>query len=725
MLDQLLIARTLRVPVPAGPAGDGGALARQLDAALLSVGFKASGDLIAHLSGLDPDAGLDVAVSVIAAARRLVGDHVEHNVYFRDFPANVPDTLEFWAGLLSNALVDAGGTAVTLPPLLLGGINLLELPGYGTYQHTYAEMLAAHERFIPALGDRVTVLHLGAGLDEEYRRLYYELAGSRTPLSEADRELLELLAAACADDEAPGEIPVCENRALINRVRVAHGRDLIVDTVTDVLRVAVALSGGDVTLQRPARLRSLARRDRRTLLAALDAVAAAPGKLGDVQVRAEAFKRLGERLHPHEYAHTYPNAALVFAVARGEAAAPSLASRVEAKYAAGDTAGAVRLLASAPGMLIRQVDRAAARLDAAGLDVLCDAVAAGAPKASGRVLLSLREHLTNRHEPQRPGTKRIFANRAGRAFVVDETRAPLPRATVAALATVLDAEITNRLPRIDHLVVDPAILRAAIPLSGNAVPAGHAVFPRGSRTTVEPGLVRFFVHWQQSAQTTDYDLSVLLLDADFGFLDQVSYTNLTAPGIRHSGDVTRAPGPDGASEFIELDLARLAPSVAFAIPQVNVYSGEGFDEAAEAFVGYMHLQPGQAGKPFEARTVRMKAALTGTSRIALPMALERRENGTWDALWMNLSGHGLEHGNRVEANRLSTALLARAVAGRRYLHLGYLVEALRSRALLYTEWSEDTVLDEPVTFIGLQRPEKLPEGSEAYGMDRWNLLVPA
>ena len=53
------------------------------------------------------------------------------------------------------------------PRLAAGVVNLLDLPAYGRYQHTYEEMIAAHADLIPALKDRRTLLHLGGSLDEE------------------------------------------------------------------------------------------------------------------------------------------------------------------------------------------------------------------------------------------------------------------------------------------------------------------------------------------------------------------------------------------------------------------------------------------------------------------------------------------------------------------------------------------------------------------------------
>jgi hypothetical protein len=75
------------------------------------------------------------------------------------------------------------------------------------------------------------------------------------------------------------------------------------------------------------RLRSFSRHERRILLAALDAVVAGNrARLGDVAQYAERWKRLGERLHPHEYPQ-WPGALEVFAVARGQIRVPSAGSR--------------------------------------------------------------------------------------------------------------------------------------------------------------------------------------------------------------------------------------------------------------------------------------------------------------------------------------------------------------------------------------------------------------
>ncbi|WP_207946110.1 hypothetical protein [Actinomadura sp. 7K534] len=239
-LAELIVRHTHRVPAPEGPRGDGAAAARRLDAALMSAGFKLSRDLMAALSGLAEPAVLGVAARTLPVVREMAGDHVRHNVYFRDFPNNVPDTLEFWTDRLRETLLDPVAASAAMESLSEGVLNLLTLSGYGVYRHDYEDMLAAHDELIAAAGDRLTVLHLGRGLADEGERLYLRLAGSATPLGEDGLAALGGLAGLYADGPQPERIPVRENRALINQVRVVAGAEPLVDTVTDVLRLACA-----------------------------------------------------------------------------------------------------------------------------------------------------------------------------------------------------------------------------------------------------------------------------------------------------------------------------------------------------------------------------------------------------------------------------------------------------------------------------------------------------
>ncbi|CAM5292083.1 hypothetical protein STANM337S_00315 [Streptomyces tanashiensis] len=721
-LERLVVRHTHRLPLPAASAaeGSGDAAARRFDAALMSVGFKLSAGLLEELSRLPEETVLAVAARTLDTVRETVGDHVRHNVYFIDFPANVPDTVDFWTRCVAEALDDATARPGVLERLRAGVLDLLSLPSYGTYRHTYEEMLAAQDELIAAAGDRVTVLHPGGTLDEETAALYLSLAGSTTPLGDEHLRDLALLAAHRADGPQPEAIPVRENRAVVNRARLDAGADLLLDTVTDVLRLACALSDGDVTLREPTRFRALSRPVRRALLGGLDAVVAeAPAKLADVAAHREAWKRLGERLHPHEYPR-WPHAAEVFAVARGERKAPSFDSRVEELLGRDDVVGAAGLLTSAPGRLLRALDRLLCAADGPKeLDAVLAAFERAVPQVSGRVLLSLREHVQNR--TGEPGDRRVFVNRFGAAWVTADTRPPLPPAVRERLCAVLDAETGRRLPAPGHLLVDPAVLDVALPLSGRATAAGLGVLPRGSVSPVDGELLRFFTYWKQTSRSTDYDLSALVLDADYATVTWLSYTALTSVEGRHSGDITDAP--DGASEFIDLRLGAVRGS--YIVPQVNLYSGEDFEEVEESFFGFMLREAEQRGRPFEPRTVRMKSDLRGPGRVALPLAFERGEDGGWRARWLHLYLRGNPSENQVEENQVSVAVLLRGLLARTPLTVRHLVDLMASDATTTTWWDGSTPPDGPVTYIGLERPADLPPGSRVLTPENLRDLIPA
>ncbi|MYV79343.1 hypothetical protein GT352_36350 [Streptomyces sp. SID1046] len=718
-LDPLVLRHTHRIPRPTGPVGEGAVPAQQFDAALMSVGFKLSAQLLEHLSGLAEGAVVDTAVRTLGTVREMVGDHVQHNAYFIDFPANVPDTFDFWMRCIAEALADDSTRESTLEQLSTGVVNLLTLPSYGNYRHTYAEMLTHHDELIAVAGDRMTVLHLGGPLDDELTSLYLALAGSTTPLGEDGLRDLGDLAGHCADGPQPEKIPVRENRAVVNEARLKAGTGLLLDTVTDVLRLACALAGGDVGLQEPTRLRGISRAARRALLAGLDAVVgAAPAKLADVHAHREMWKRLGERLHPHEYPQ-WPHAADVFAVARGEKEARTFDSRVEELHARLDTTGAAALLTAAPGKLLRSLDRL---LRSAFTQDERDTVVAAAeqvlPDVSGRVLLSVRQHLHNR--PEATGEQRVFVNRSGRAWVTEDTRAPVFAPECKRMITAIDAELRRRLPTADHLLIDPDVLDVALPLSGKATTSGLGVLPRGSISPVDGELLRFFVYWKQTERSTDYDLSAALLAPDYSTISWLSYTNLTDVGGAHSGDITNAP--DGASEFIDLRLDAVRGTC--IVPQVNIFSGEGFEEVEESFFGFMLRGTEQQGRPFEPRTVRMKSDLRGPGRIALPLVFLRGADGRWRAKWLHLYLTGSPSYNRVEGNRVTVAMLMRAIVDREQLTVRYLIELMTGSATTVTVWDGRTVPAGPVTYIGLERPEKLHPGSRIVTPENLRDLIP-
>jgi hypothetical protein len=161
---------------------------------------------------------------------------------------------------------------------------------------------------------------------------------------------------------------------------------------------------------------------------------------------------------------------------------------------------------------------------------------------------------------------------------------------------------------------------------------------------------------------------------------------------------------------------------AYVVPQVHIYAGESFDDVAESMFGYQTRSPDQRGAPFDARTVRSRSQLRGPGRVALPMVFARGPAG-WQAVWLHLYLRGRPVFNRVEDNTFTTSDRVRALVERRYLTVSWLLDRWRTRAEV-TTW-DGRVPDEPVTFVGIDAPADLPEGSEVYTLDRLAELIPA
>jgi hypothetical protein len=393
---------------------------------------------------------------------------------------------------------------------------------------------------------------------------------------------------------------------------------------------------------------------------------------------------------------------------------------VEAAFSRHKVGEAITVLTASPGMLFRSLDRIIRYATPEELDELLTTVKVVAGKVSGRVILSVYEHLINR---MKPNASRVFPNRQGKAWVAADSRNAIDVAVVTKLTELLKNELLARLPVFAKLLVDPAVRDIALPLSKKYAPEGFRIMPRGSLQPVTDGILRFFIYWKERKIRTDYDLSVQMLNADYVNAEHVSWTNLrSSDGFQvHSGDITEAPL--GASEFIDIDLSRTKAS--YLIPQVHVYSGEDFNTAAECFFGFMSLEADQRGAPFEPQAVQVKSDLRGSGRVSLPVAFQRDDRNCWTAKWLHLGLKGWPNYNRVEANRVSTALLTRALMEREYLTLDFLVALLRQRAEYFDWYGPQSMqgLTGPVVYIGLDAPDGLPVGSVTYTLSNLHELI--
>ncbi|MDH6136630.1 hypothetical protein P3T37_006061 [Kitasatospora sp. MAA4] len=545
---------------------------------------------------------------------------------------------------------------------------------------------------------------------------FHRLLARRTPLSPQDREDLAALLAHAPDNLPqwlPAQIPLRETKATVLAALLRRsGVDALpavaerIDTATDVLRLLWAWSGAEPDLLRGTarrlRLRNLPRPVRRGLLEILEGLA--PTALAeDLRRHRSAWLRAGELLHPYEHRRYFPNVTAAFVLLRGtdlrthgvgqEFAEPSVgplrvvaagqhtrlgftgfAGRVEGLLAAGDAGGAVQALAERPGELVRRLHHVlrvhattapGKPLSQGQLDTVAGALARVAPGPLLGAYGRLRGTRT-------AGERRLYFPRGTVSLAhAREDHGTVVHAELGApVCALIEDELLRRSgesgERYEVALLDEALVDLVAPFAERAAARSLVCVPRGSRQQLPPGeRLRLFLHWMQPEHLrVDLDLSVALYDARWQFTGLCDYTNLVH-GDRaavHSGDYVSAPPPNGATEFVDLDLARLAAGGSrYAVVIVFSYNDVAFEQLDDAFTGFMDLgATPSGGSHFHPRAVRQRSDLVGDAKVCVPMIVDLAERRyTWTDL--NTGADGGFHSvyrHQAEVGALSRDVLA-------------------------------------------------------------------
>ncbi|MFI5735310.1 MXAN_6230/SCO0854 family RING domain-containing protein [Kribbella sp. NPDC051587] len=663
-----------------------------LQADLIQRGFLLSVGLYRHCSGLSAPALAGLGNTLLDLLDAESGNDTEHVPLFRGFPDTVPaDTETFYINRVFARLLQepqqpcvlCGDTTSVHPvspcahlvcrscwdgadlsacPLCLRRID----PSDPFLQPSFDAVQPGQVR-----SDRLRLLSL-AGPDS-VRTTVDALLVRRTPPAAVDRADLQVLLPLADVSWLPADIPVREIRAVVLAHFLADEPHVIdrATTATDVLRLLYALMDADPGLRTPpVRRTSLSRATRRLVLGRLDRLPAET-LIEDMLRHERAWKRMGEVLHPFEFATRHPRAALAFAVLRrtvpetrsaagravlseaarhpfvrvedGRLVMRTFASRVEGAFVDGRPGQALDLLRQRPGELLRRLVQLARELPADQHGELVGAVATAVSDVSPAVVTAA---LGQVRTP--PGDLRLFFPRGGttRVWTTVDHREPLPSQLAAALSGVLVGEMLRRatdLPRWRRAFLDEELARLAAPGSERGSSASLRRMTPGSAVQIPPeDSLRLFLHWVEPAgKRVDLDLSVAVFGEEWDFVGLCDYTQLRLDqeAAVHSGDLTSAPGPDGSTEFVDLDLRQLLRvGGRYVLPVVFSYNSVPFDQLERGFVGVMR----QPTALFDPAAVEERFDLSGPAKILMPFGVDLH---TKELRWydVNLTDAGYGH----------------------------------------------------------------------------------
>lgn len=614
---------------------------------LEGLGYTLSSEVNEALRTLSPDEAGRLHDEMVDALKELRGVKVYRPMY-PNFPRQVMEAGR--AELYLNALLhyltvwvsDAAGDVQR---------RRVWLPSYSKEERAPLEK-----------DHRLTVI--GLGTEDDLRRVFTRMVSSKASISETDRTELKWF----VENEGlalPDSIPNREVLAFVGGL-MPDNPDLRrhIRTATDVLRLAVSMSGGDVSLAEAVKFRRFSRKERRSLLSLLENC----GQLAEDMLRWKGrWIRLGERLHPGEYGKRYPRASEAFDLLRNDVPLPTFNSQVERAVRGRDVRQAVDLLRNRPGEFARRLDHLLRMSPGPALVSAFGEIAYG---VSTPVLLQTATHFKHRNDAR---DLRVFFPKGSLAKVmaVDNDLPTIPREACEGVVQVCKGVLTDRfsrLPPLGRVFVDERLKDYLVPFSQRSASRSLRTLVRGSQIPLPEGgdTVRFFLWWKEGEvggkQTgrIDIDLSAVLYDDDWRYQEHISYTNLRSARYRacHSGDITSAP--DGACEFIDVD----APSVLayggrYVVMSVNSYTRQKFINLPECRAGWMMRREPNSGEVFEPATVQDRVDVASDTTICIPVVLDLAER---KVVWADI---GLKSNpryvNNVEGNSSQVTLLGKSL----------------------------------------------------------------
>ena len=429
------------------------------------------------------------------------------------------------------------------------------------------------------------------------------------------------------EEIAPEEIPFKETLCLV----AANLNGYKLTTATDVLRLAVYMSGGDIALpaipkvkrsgwgssswhrmmgsvmdravdKTPYNFKKFNRAERRHLLALLenifDNVSNADNVIADMKRYINKWIRLGEVLHPGEYKDKYPHTAEAFYMLRDCAKyIYTYNSRVNRAREAKDLNLLLSTLCERPGEFARNIDWVL-RKNLNDTEKILNSFESVVDNVSTKVIYELIEHYYHRNDGESLSERYVFTKGSREAFKLKELP-ELDETAVNRLMDILVSSLKYRFSIKESLegkkyILDNSLENITLPKNMRSMNFAPGQQARGTKIKISTntGLLRMYCRWMDPHGQIDLDLSCTGLDEDFGHVFTMSWNGdrrlRGADGQTvaiFSGDVRHRVG--NSAEYIDVDVNEMQKmGVRYLVGDVRDFDGDGF-LSKDAWAGVM------------------------------------------------------------------------------------------------------------------------------------------
>ena len=347
------------------------------------------------------------------------------------------------------------------------------------------------------------------------------------------------------DSFFPEEIPFKETLCLV----ASELEEYPLTTATDVLRLAVYMSGGDVSLppvpktidygwrvvpatredKAPYNFIRFSRAERRFILSKLETILTtkkAENVYADMKKYANKWIRLGEVIHPGEYAKAYPETARAFYMIRDmKKYIETYNSRVNAARKIGYKEW-IKVLAERPGEFARSID-AVLRKNLDNSEEIIDAFTNSLSGVSMKVLYELIKYYHVRNRIPEKRVVIIKSNNRGPQRIKDLEALPeeVRTSVLNAVVDELGKRFLAKGPMENSYVFEKGIENITLPVNMRSMNIMPGQLPRGSKIPISnnTGLLRLYCRWEDPKGQYDLDLSCSLYKDDFTWDSTISW----------------------------------------------------------------------------------------------------------------------------------------------------------------------------------------------------------
>lgn len=610
-----------------------------------------------------------VIQNIFDELNKLVGNNLLWVPFYKNFPKEVEQLSNL--ELLFNAL--------------------LHYWSFGEYIPNYSK----EER--EKLDEVIKYRSIDLASEDEFNSIYTNILSANSSVTEFDNLVIDWFLNNYVENQlikiTPVKIPFKET--LCSFVAKSFKRSYYgaatksINTTTDVLRIACGLSGGDVSLAEKTKFK-LSNKERKFIISVLEKVISEE----DVARHQKQWVRLFHCLHVGKF-HFAEKCNEIANIARN-GKCQSFNAKIEEHILNRDFSLLLQNLSKRGGDFARRLDHVL-RTFTKEQDHILLAFDDSIKDVSTRVLIQLGNFYNNRNK----GFERLAIPKGSisKAIIIEKDNGKLPNYVVNCILNSISNELLKRFSakeKLGKVYIDKSLKDVLIPLSMRTASDGLKVLQRGSKMSVgDKNIIRLFTHWVGR----DIDLSACFLNEDLTWNSEIAYYDLKNDFAVHSGDITWAPAPNGACEFIDIDLTKIKEGIRYIALDLRVFSGQTFVHQ-EAKVGWMMRDElgKQKGEIFEPSTVEQLINLTTESRSTVPCLFDVKER---KVIWLDLNMSKNDFFvNAVACNRKAIFNLVKAAVNMKQTSLYDLLmlHAKTRGKLVETKEEADVVFDESFAY---------------------------